>query len=85
MVAEHDSRPPARGHGRHGSPSARGRAVRRRLPSRISAFVLPLGYSFNLDGTLMYRTFASIFIAGARGASQSIRASRETTRRFGRP
>jgi Na+/H+-dicarboxylate symporter len=31
--------------------------------SRISAFVLPLGYSFNLDGTMMYCTFASIFIA----------------------
>ena len=30
---------------------------------RISAFVLPLGYSFNLDGTMMYCTFASIFIA----------------------
>ena len=31
--------------------------------SRISAFVLPLGYSFNLDGTMMYCTFASVFIA----------------------
>ncbi|MGH6713482.1 MAG: dicarboxylate/amino acid:cation symporter [Bradyrhizobium sp.] len=31
--------------------------------SRISAFVLPLGYSFNLDGTMMSCTFASIFIA----------------------
>ena len=31
--------------------------------SRISGFVLPLGYSFNLDGTMMYCTFASIFIA----------------------
>src|SRR6201986_5156301 len=31
--------------------------------SRISAFVLPLGYSFNLDGTMMYCTFAAIFIA----------------------
>ena len=33
--------------------------------SRISSFVLPLGYSFNLDGTMMYCTFASIFIAQA--------------------
>jgi Na+/H+-dicarboxylate symporter len=33
--------------------------------SRISAFVLPLGYSFNLDGTMMYCTFASVFIAQA--------------------
>lgn len=30
---------------------------------RISAFVLPLGYSFNLDGTMMYCTFAAVFIA----------------------
>jgi len=33
--------------------------------SRISSFVLPLGYSFNLDGTMMYCTFASVFIAQA--------------------
>ena len=31
--------------------------------SRISSFVLPLGYSFNLDGTMMYCTFAAVFIA----------------------
>lgn len=30
---------------------------------RIVSFVLPLGYSFNLDGSMMYMTFASIFIA----------------------
>ncbi|MBC7424940.1 MAG: dicarboxylate/amino acid:cation symporter [Bacteroidia bacterium] len=30
---------------------------------RISSFVLPLGYSFNLDGSMMYMTFGSIFIA----------------------
>ena len=30
---------------------------------RIASFVLPLGYSFNLDGSMMYMTFASIFIA----------------------
>lgn len=33
------------------------------VPNRISAFVMPLGYSFNLDGSMMYMTFASIFIA----------------------
>ena len=33
------------------------------VPNRISSFVLPLGYSFNLDGSMMYMTFASIFIA----------------------
>lgn len=30
---------------------------------RIVSFVLPLGYSFNLDGSMMYMTFASIFLA----------------------
>ncbi|MBA3666146.1 MAG: dicarboxylate/amino acid:cation symporter [Sphingomonas sp.] len=37
------------------------------VPSRIASFVLPLGYSFNLDGSMMYMTFASIFIAQAYG------------------
>ena len=31
----------------------------------IVSFILPLGYSFNLDGSMMYMTFASIFIAQA--------------------
>ena len=31
--------------------------------NRIVSFILPLGYSFNLDGSMMYMTFASIFIA----------------------
>ena len=34
---------------------------------RIINFVLPLGYSFNLDGSIMYMTFASVFIAQAYG------------------
>lgn len=34
---------------------------------RISSFVLPLGYSFNLDGSMMYCTFGTIFIAQAYG------------------
>jgi Na+/H+-dicarboxylate symporter len=33
------------------------------VPQKISSFVLPLGYSFNLDGSMMYMTFASVFIA----------------------
>jgi Na+/H+-dicarboxylate symporter len=37
------------------------------IPNRIVSFVLPLGYSFNLDGTMMYTTFATIFIAQAYG------------------
>ena len=32
---------------------------------RISSFVLPMGYSFNLDGSMMYCTFATLFIAQA--------------------
>jgi Na+/H+-dicarboxylate symporter len=35
------------------------------IAGNISSFVLPLGYSFNLDGTMMYCTFASVFIAQA--------------------
>ena len=32
---------------------------------KISSFVLPMGYSFNLDGSMMYCTFATLFIAQA--------------------
>jgi len=35
------------------------------LPRQIVSFVLPLGYSFNLDGSMMYCTFATLFIAQA--------------------
>jgi Na+/H+-dicarboxylate symporter len=35
------------------------------VSNRIASFVLPLGYSFNLDGSMMYTTFASLFIAQA--------------------
>jgi Na+/H+-dicarboxylate symporter len=35
--------------------------------NRIASFVLPLGYSFNLDGSMMYCTFATVFIAQAYG------------------
>jgi Na+/H+-dicarboxylate symporter len=34
---------------------------------RIVSFILPMGYSFNLDGSMMYMTFASIFIAQVYG------------------
>ncbi len=34
---------------------------------KIVSFILPLGYSFNLDGSMMYMTFASIAIAQAYG------------------
>ena len=39
---------------------------------KIVAFVLPLGYSFNLDGSMMYMTFASIAIAQAYGVHLDI-------------
>jgi Na+/H+-dicarboxylate symporter len=41
------------------------------VPNRIASFVLPLGYSFNLDGSMMYCTFATLFIAQAYGISLS--------------
>jgi Na+/H+-dicarboxylate symporter len=39
---------------------------------KIVAFVLPLGYSFNLDGSMMYMTFASIAIAQAYGIHMDV-------------
>lgn len=42
------------------------------LPRQIVSFVLPLGYSFNLDGSMMYCTFAILFIAQAYGIDLSI-------------
>jgi len=42
------------------------------VPRKIVSFVLPLGYSFNLDGSTMYCTFASLFIAQAYGIHLSI-------------
>lgn len=40
--------------------------------NRIVSFILPLGYSFNLDGSMMYMTFASIFIAQIYGIEMSL-------------
>jgi proton glutamate symport protein len=37
------------------------------VPRRIVAFVIPLGYSFNLDGSTLYLSLASIFVAQAAG------------------
>jgi Na+/H+-dicarboxylate symporter len=41
---------------------------------KIVAFVLPLGYSFNLDGSMMYMTFASLAIAQAYGVHMPLGA-----------
>jgi Na+/H+-dicarboxylate symporter len=39
---------------------------------RVTALVLPLGYSFNLDGSMIYQAFASIFIAQAYGIEMTL-------------
>ncbi|MBB6370891.1 dicarboxylate/amino acid:cation symporter [Chryseobacterium shigense] len=40
--------------------------------NRVVSFILPLGYSFNLDGSMMYMTFASIFIAQIYGIEMEL-------------
>ena len=42
------------------------------VPRRIVSFVLPLGYSFNLDGSTLYLSLAAIFVAQAAGVELSI-------------
>jgi proton glutamate symport protein len=42
------------------------------VPRRIVAFVLPLGYSFNLDGSTLYLSLAAIFVAQAAGVELTI-------------
>ena len=42
------------------------------VKNRLASFVLPIGYSFNLDGSMMYCTFAAVFIAQAYGIDLSI-------------
>ncbi|MFA7264159.1 MAG: dicarboxylate/amino acid:cation symporter [Caulobacter sp.] len=39
---------------------------------RVASFVLPLGYSFNLDGSMMYCTFATLFIAQIYGIEMTV-------------
>jgi proton glutamate symport protein len=41
------------------------------VPKHIVAFVLPTGYSFNLDGTTLYLSLASVFVAQAAGMNLS--------------
>ncbi|HUJ15396.1 MAG TPA: cation:dicarboxylase symporter family transporter [Thermoanaerobaculia bacterium] len=48
-------------------PKAMENMERLGVPRRIVGFVLPTGYSFNLDGTTLYLSLASIFIAQAAG------------------
>ncbi|MDE3127445.1 MAG: dicarboxylate/amino acid:cation symporter [Gemmatimonadota bacterium] len=44
------------------------------VPRRIVAFVIPTGYSFNLDGTTLYLALASVFVAQAAGLQMSLGA-----------
>jgi proton glutamate symport protein len=42
------------------------------VPRRIVSFILPLGYSFNLDGSTLYLSLAAVFVAQAAGVSLTI-------------
>jgi proton glutamate symport protein len=42
------------------------------VPKNIVAFVLPTGYSFNLDGSTLYLSLASVFVAQIAGIQMSI-------------
>ncbi len=42
------------------------------VPKKIVSFVLPLGYTFNLDGTTLYLSLASVFVAQAAGVNLTI-------------
>jgi len=42
------------------------------VPKHIVAFVLPTGYSFNLDGTTLYLSLASVFVAQAAGVDMTL-------------
>lgn len=53
-------------------PSAMERMEAFGVPRRIVAFVIPTGYSFNLDGTTLYLAVASIFVAQAAGMHLTI-------------
>ena len=52
-------------------PKAMENMERLGVPRRIVGFVLPTGYSFNLDGTTLYLSLASIFVAQAAGVHMS--------------
>jgi Na+/H+-dicarboxylate symporter len=42
------------------------------IKNRVTSFVLPLGYSFNLDGSMIYTSFAALFVAQAYGIEMSL-------------
>ncbi len=53
-------------------PLALQRMERLGVPRRIVSFVLPTGYSFNLDGTTLYLALASVFVAQAAGIDMPV-------------
>jgi Na+/H+-dicarboxylate symporter len=53
-------------------PQTLDRLERFGVSSKVASFVLPLGYSFNLDGSMIYCTFAVMFIAQAYGVELSL-------------
>lgn len=53
-------------------PKAMENMERLGVPRRIVAFVLPTGYSFNLDGSTLYLAVASVFVAQAAGVHLSL-------------
>jgi proton glutamate symport protein len=53
-------------------PSAMENMERIGVPRHVVAFVIPTGYSFNLDGTSLYLSLASIFVAQAAGVEMTV-------------
>jgi proton glutamate symport protein len=53
-------------------PDAMQRLIAFGVPKRIVSFVMPMGYSFNLDGSTLYLAIASVFVAQAAGVELSI-------------
>ena len=53
-------------------PDAMKRMIAFGVPKRIVSFVMPMGYSFNLDGSTLYLAVASVFVAQAAGIDLSI-------------
>ena len=53
-------------------PDAMKRMIQFGVPKRIVSFVMPMGYSFNLDGSTLYLAVASVFVAQAAGVNLSL-------------
>jgi proton glutamate symport protein len=53
-------------------PDAMERMIKFGVPKRIVSLVMPLGYSFNLDGSTLYLAIASVFVAQASGVELTL-------------